>query len=283
MALANAKPVIIKRKKVVAAGHHGGAWKVAYADFVTAMMAFFLLMWLINVTTEQQRKGLADYFNPTVPISRTAAGGTGVMGGTDPRTEDSAASAGRGASSISPSDERQAVGQTGTDPQQMEELSQEQLESIEEALLARTGESAMREQLLRHIVTRITDEGLIVEIFDLEDAPLFQGETAEPRTITIALAEIIADTFALVRNGVAINGHTRVYPIMIRENPVWHLSSQRAETMRVLLTDHDLEDRRIRRVAGHADRQPAMRNPMSARNNRLEVILLRRSPALGRS
>ena len=62
-------PIIIKRKKVIAAGHHGGAWKVAYADFVTAMMAFFLLMWLLGATTEKQRKGIADYFNPTIPIN----------------------------------------------------------------------------------------------------------------------------------------------------------------------------------------------------------------------
>ena len=64
----NARPIIIKRKKViVAGGHHGGAWKVAYADFVTAMMAFFMLMWLLNATTEKQRKGIADYFSPTIP------------------------------------------------------------------------------------------------------------------------------------------------------------------------------------------------------------------------
>lgn len=63
-------PIIIKRKKLIAAGHHGGAWKVAYADFVTAMMAFFMMMWLLNATTEKQRKGLADYFSPTIPLSR---------------------------------------------------------------------------------------------------------------------------------------------------------------------------------------------------------------------
>src|SRR6056297_3268960 len=75
----NVPPVIIKRKKVVAeGGHHGGAWKVAYADFVTAMMAFFLLMWLLGATTEQQRKGIADYFNPTLPLDRVSGGGNGA-------------------------------------------------------------------------------------------------------------------------------------------------------------------------------------------------------------
>ena len=69
-------PIIIKRKKIVVeGGHHGGAWKVAYADFVTAMMAFFMLMWLLNATTEKQRKGIADYFNPTIPVTRVSGGG----------------------------------------------------------------------------------------------------------------------------------------------------------------------------------------------------------------
>lgn len=87
----NTAPVIIKRKKVIGGGgHHGGAWKVAYADFVTAMMAFFMLMWLLNATTEKQRKGLADYFSPTISISRISGGGRrgafGAFGvfGTDP-------------------------------------------------------------------------------------------------------------------------------------------------------------------------------------------------------
>ena len=74
-------PIIIKRKKGGGEeGHHGGAWKVAYADFVTAMMAFFLLMWLLNATSEEQRKGLADYFDPSIPLSRNSAGGSGMMG-----------------------------------------------------------------------------------------------------------------------------------------------------------------------------------------------------------
>ena len=78
----DAAPIIIKKKKSGGGdGHHGGAWKVAYADFVTAMMAFFLLMWLLNATSEEQRKGLADYFDPSIPLSRNSSGGSGMMGG----------------------------------------------------------------------------------------------------------------------------------------------------------------------------------------------------------
>ena len=78
---------------------HGGAWKVAYADFVTAMMAFFLLMWLLNATTEQQRKGLADYFNPSIPISRTSGGGNGAFGGDSILSENTLLGNGSGTSS----------------------------------------------------------------------------------------------------------------------------------------------------------------------------------------
>jgi chemotaxis protein MotB len=94
----NAAPVIIKRKKVVGGGgHHGGAWKVAYADFVTAMMAFFLLMWLLNATTEKQRKGISDYFNPTIPVNRISGGGDGAFGGDSVFAEETMAHDGTGA------------------------------------------------------------------------------------------------------------------------------------------------------------------------------------------
>src|SRR6056297_3207950 len=102
-AQSNAAPIIIKRKKVTAGdGHHGGAWKVAYADFVSAMMAFFLLMWLLNATTEKQRKGLADHFSPTIPINRASGGGDGALGGDSIFTEETLAQSGVGATSPDP-------------------------------------------------------------------------------------------------------------------------------------------------------------------------------------
>jgi len=92
------RPIIIRRKKVYAAdGHHGGAWKVAYADFVTAMMAFFLLMWLLNATTEEQRKGIADYFNPNIPLAAVSGGGASALSGDSVFTQDTLAQNGTGA------------------------------------------------------------------------------------------------------------------------------------------------------------------------------------------
>jgi len=274
-----AAPVIIKRKKVVGGGgHHGGAWKVAYADFVTAMMAFFLLMWLLNATTEKQRKGIADYFNPTIPINRISGGGEGAFGGDSVFSEDQVAQNGTGASGHMPTEERQARGDQGMTKQ---DAKSEQAEfdrlakEIEKALTATSGESMVSEQLARHIVTKVTDEGLIVEFFDLETEPLFAPDTATPEPILGEIAQMLTRVFGLAKNNVAINGFTRAYPSMLRENPVWDLSTARAQAMRGLMESSGFDPARIERVSGYADRKPAIEAAMSVRNNRLEMILLR--------
>jgi chemotaxis protein MotB len=275
----SAAPVIIKRKKIIqGGGHHGGAWKVAYADFVTAMMAFFMLMWLLNATTEQQREGLADYFNPTITVNRVSGGGDGAFGGDSIFSEDVMAQSGTGASAYRPTPAERAMGATQLESTQGADGAADEpsLEEVEKALIARGGESMTMERLLRHVVTRVTDEGLVVEIFDLPGAPLFRDDTADPRPVLNDIADLLAEVFALVSNGVAVHGHVRSYPIVMIENPVWDLSVARAEAMRGLLGRAGVPERRAERVAGHADRRPAAQNPMVARNNRLEVILLRR-------
>lgn len=279
-AQANAQPVLIKRKKVInGGGHHGGAWKVAYADFVTAMMAFFMLMWLLNATTEKQRKGIADYFSPTIPISRVSGGGEGSFGGESVFSEDQMSQTGTGALSHSATPGRQAMGQTGTDPTEEARARarfEEEAKKIEEALMGVGGESMLDENLQRHVVTRVTDEGLIVDLSDVPDAPLFSGDTATPEPVLRDLARVLVKVFDLVENPVAVQGHIRSFPHVLKENPSWDLSTQRAQSMRILLQEKGLDESRVARVAGFADRQLAVRNPMAARNNRLEIILLRR-------
>lgn len=275
----NAAPVIIKRRKVVGGdGHHGGAWKVAYADFVTAMMAFFMLMWLLNATTEKQRKGIADYFSPTIPLSRVSGGGDGSFGGDSVFSEDQIAQNGTGASSLKPTTERQALGQTGTDAADTSSEAAafaEDVRRIEEALMGIGGESMVSEAAARHILTRLTDEGLIVEIFDLDHEPLFEAETDRPTPILREMGAMLARVFALARNGIAVEGHIRALPAVLRNNPAWDLSTARAMRMRLLLEAEGIAAERIRRVTGNADRAPAVTNPIAPRNNRLEVILLR--------
>jgi chemotaxis protein MotB len=275
----NASPVIIKRKKIIqGGGHHGGAWKVAYADFVTAMMAFFMLMWLLNATTEKQRKGIADYFNPTIPINRVSGGGEGFFGGDSLFSEESFSQSGTGASVVRPTEQNRARGANrisegdGTGGEGADEAIRE----IEKALLARGGESMTMEQALRHVVTKVTDEGLVIEIFDLEDAALFEPDSATPAPVLDEIADLVAEVLNLASNRVAVQGHVRSYPITLIRNPVWDLSAARADVMRRKLEEAGLPGARIQRMAGFADRVPATDNPMATRNNRLEVILLRR-------
>ncbi|WP_198402373.1 flagellar motor protein MotB [Rhodobacter sp. CZR27] len=271
----NAAPVVIKRKKVVqGGGHHGGAWKVAYADFVTAMMAFFMLMWLLNATTEKQRKGLADYFNPTIPMNRVSGGGDGAFGGNSVFHDQTMTQTGTGAVNDRATVEEKARGELGESGEAAEE--QARLEEVDKMLRARAGESMTMQRLLRHVVTRITDEGLVIEIFDLPAVPLFFGDTAEPEPVLNDIARLLAEILPITTNRIAVNGHVRSYPITLIRNPVWDLSAARAQGMRGLIESAGLPAERLQRVSGFADRKPATPDPTVVRNNRLEVILLRR-------
>ena len=272
----NVAPVIIKRKKViVAGGHHGGAWKVAYADFVTAMMAFFMLMWLLNATTENQRKGLADYFAPTIPVNRISGGGDGALGGDSMFAEDVLPFDGTGATMRKPTEANMARGATGLDSTGVGDDAEQLLDSIQDALMAHSGESMNAEELMRHIVTRVSDEGLSVEIFSTDRAPLFEQGSDAPTLLMQELVQMIARVSGLVENDVALAGYIRAHPIVLAKNPVWDLSSARASQLRQMLGSGGMDPKRIRRVTGHADRKPATVNPMASRNDRVEVVFLR--------
>ena len=276
-------PVIIKRKKVIAGGgHHGGAWKVAYADFVTAMMAFFLLMWLLGATNEKQRKGIADFFNPTVPVNKVSGGGDGAFGGDSIFTEQTLSRNGTGADSQKPTEQnaaRGAVGpgaKEGADPEDAGAEGEDAvLAELERELAGIGGESMVTELLQRHITSRLTDEGLIVELFDREAAPLFDADGG-PTPILRDLLIAVAGVFAKVENEIAVQGHTAAEPVVTRELAVWEVSTNRARMVRVELEAAGLPASRFQRVTGFADRRPVSSNPLSGRNNRVELILLRR-------
>lgn len=266
----NAAPVIIKRKKVIAGGgHHGGAWKVAYADFVTAMMAFFMLMWLLNATTENQRKGLADYFAPTVAISRVSGGGEGAFGGDSIFSEEVLPRMGTGATSLRPTESDKARGALSDTGQENSDLAQ-----VQEALDNLVAQVGMSADLIKHIAMRFTDEGLVIELFDLPGAELFDPQTDTATALLEELAELIQMPVDLVINPVAIEGHVASRPIVFAENRIWELSTARADSLRRLMEQNGLNAQRVARVVGHADRVPAQPNPLALRNNRLEIILL---------
>ncbi|MEM7642898.1 MAG: flagellar motor protein MotB [Pseudomonadota bacterium] len=257
----NLRPIIIKKKKVSGGGgHHGGAWKVAYADFVTAMMAFFMLMWLLNATTEKQRRGLADYFSPTVPVASESSGGSGALGGETLTADVSRVQAGRGGVTDS------AV--HGTTDQE-----QATLEAVEAAVLGKGGESLLEKDELKHIATRITDEGLVIELFDLPGEPLFRG--AEPTQLLTDILVSIAPEIHSLPNGLALNAFTASAPVVVQRPRLWELSTDRAQTLRSTLPTVGIAQARVSRVSGHADRRPATRDPLAVRNERVEIVVLR--------
>ncbi len=275
MSAATNAPTIIKRKKIIAGGgHHGGAWKVAYADFVTAMMAFFMLMWLLNATTEQQRKGIADYFSPTIPINRVSGGGSGAFGGDNIFTEETLAQSGTGISQptigMNP-----VMSEAEAEAASAEAAQVAALRDIEAVLIGQGGESMLSDQALRHIITRLTDEGLVIEIYDRPDVALFVADTALPNPVAAEIARIMARLFQSVSNPVAIEAHLRAETVLKVDNPVWEISSDRAMQMRLMLESSGLNPRRITRLTGAGDREPATRDATAPRNNRIEVILLR--------
>lgn len=274
----NVAPIIIKLKKIIASGgHHGGAWKVAYADFVTAMMAFFMLMWLLNATTEQQRKGIADYFSPTFAINRTSGGGDSSFVGDSVFTENTLTRQGIGASTVHPTESVGSRGATGLDDQgSQEEEALNALRDIQDALKARSGESAVSDDVLKHIVSEVTDEGLVVELFDRPNRPLFHDDN-RPTELLQQLSQIVVESSRLVTNPVAIHAHIAATPVVLAQPSHWTDTMQRANQVRTLFTAIGMDQNRVARITGHGDREHRVRNPMSMRNNRIEIVFLRQN------
>lgn len=279
MADDNQRPIIIKRKKVISGGgHHGGAWKVAYADFVTAMMAFFLLMWLLNATTESQRKGIADYFAPTIPISPISGGGNGLMAGDTVFAEDTLERNGTGGKAASEkADEATEDAAKGIEGQDLDAQSAAAgLDSLEAQLLGKSGESEVADDLLSHIVTRVTDEGLVIDIFAKEGRPLFASGSDEPTPKMMAILAMVAEVAGLVSNGIAVAGHTDAEPFTSGTANNWSLSADRAEASRRVLGSEGIEPSRFVRITGKADRDLALPSlPRDPRNRRVTITLLR--------
>ena len=273
----SAAPIIIKRKKVVGGGgHHGGAWKVAYADFVTAMMAFFMLMWLLGATTEKQRKGIADYFNPTIPINRVSGGGDGAFGGESIFSDQTLAHNGTGMSAAMPGNDTKSGGVAGASSGSSQGAEDSELKRLQSRLEGRGGESMTMESLLSHVVTKVTDEGLVIEIFDLDTTPLFDTDSAKPTQTLMDISALVSEVVAVAKNRISVDGYVHAYPVTLISNPTWDLSSARAQVVRGLLESAGTVDARIARVTGHADRDPVTADPSAVRNNRVEVVLLRK-------
>ena len=296
------RPIIIKRKKIIAAGHHGGAWKVAYADFVTAMMAFFLLLWLLGATDEQQRKGLADYFNPTLAVNRTTGGGGGMLEGKSFKAEEPAA--GTQPEGVQPmpthDDEGPTLGEQDAVPEIPPDAQPGEFathggegEGEDAAQAAARAEQARLEEvgrqiaaamnaaddgtLVRHFFLRITADGLVIEIIDADDQPLFASASAVPAPILPMLIDVLVPVLGETTNDIAVVGHTDAVPFGSADYSNWELSADRANAARRLLVGHGLPEGRITRVTGKAAVEPLVADPTAPQNRRISITLLRRS------
>ncbi|NTU76562.1 MAG: OmpA family protein [Alphaproteobacteria bacterium] len=292
------QPVIIirRKKKGGAEGHHGGAWKVAYADFVTALMSFFLLMWLLNVTTAEQRKGIADYFSPA-SISTSEGGAGGVMGGKTITAEGAQISAG-----TPPSANESTVPTAGQGEEGDEDLrgkneavktTQEEHAALNDAIKReeetfKTAETALKQaientpglqDLASHLLIDRTPEGLRIQIIDREKFSLFPSGSALPYEKGRELLRLVGRVISKLPNQISITGHTDSAPFSAgsrRDN--WGLSTDRANVSRSELVTAGVNELRVARIVGMSDRDPLVKeDPKDPKNRRISIVLLRQT------
>ncbi|CAN7255932.1 OmpA family protein [Phenylobacterium sp. LjRoot225] len=296
MAVAGERPIIIKKvKKGGGDGHHGGAWKVAYADFVTAMMAFFLLMWLINTTSPQQKRGIADYFAPA-SVSETTSGSGGILGGTA-LGKDGAQS--KGSSSViqelspesrNPDDGKSSDGaKAALSADASTEAMREALKRRDDAAFSSAAQSlrqALQDmpelaELSKNIVVDQTPEGLRIQLVDQEGRSMFNENSVQPNDRAKILLRAITKVINQLPNRISIYGHTSANPGGSKAESDWTLSAARANASRKILQDAGVDPDRVYQVSGKATSEPLYPDdPGLPGNRRIAIVLLREAPVL---
>jgi chemotaxis protein MotB len=269
-------PIIVKKVTIIEGGHHGGAWKVAYADFVTAMMAFFLLLWLLGATEEKARKGIADYFTPTlVKLRKESAGSDGLLGG----------------SSITDADNYpNAMGQTGTRsitiPRGVTggpvegggrgELDSEKLKELRDKIEKKLVQRRQLTHLARQVRVMRAPEGIRIDLMDDADFSMFELGTTILTKEARGLLEVMAETLKDDEAPLILRGHTDslAWRGGLRGNN-WSLSTGRAEATRQALVLGGVPMKRVARIEGVADTEPLIEDdPADPRNRRISLLLL---------
>jgi chemotaxis protein MotB len=314
MADDNAPPIIVKKiKKGDHGAHHGGAWKVAYADFVTAMMAFFLLLWLLNATTEEQKRGIAEYFSPLPGAMGQTTGGTGLFAGNtvtaDGRLTDDNAQVGvtvplpvteLNVDKTEGEDEKMAApdkeaGKNGpTDEAQdavppVNEAEAEKLVAEKETQRFQEAENMLRQaiqsvpdlkDLAENLIMDNTPEGLRIQIVDQEKYAMFPRGSSAMESRAKLLMQKIAEVLTKFPEKISVSGHTdSVAYADGKKYDNWDLSTDRANASRRVLIDTGLAPARIVNLAGKADTEPLVKDdPSSPKNRRISIVLLREKP-----
>jgi chemotaxis protein MotB len=273
-------PKIIIVKKVTGeghGGHHGGAWKVAYADFVTAMMAFFLLLWILGATTEKQRKGIADYFSPTlVEMRQKSAGSNGMFGGDSIIAKDKYAHKASQTGSKSLTIPKDASGGQKEGAAAIRSRDRVRFQQLKQKIQQQMAANKTTNGLTQHVRFTETPDGLRIDIVDGADFSMFALGSDQLVPRAAALISQVASTIASVPNGVIVRGHTDGLPYAAgRQVNNWTLSSARAETTRKTLSDGGVGPDRFVRIEGVADREPyqGAADNYDPRNRRMSITL----------
>jgi chemotaxis protein MotB len=288
------QPIVIKKvKKGGGAGHHGGAWKVAYADFVTAMMAFFLLMWLINTTSPEQKRGIADYFAPA-SVSQTTSGSGGILAGTG--LGDDGAKA-KGSLSVieqmapkSPNpDDGKSTDASKPAATISTDAMRQALRQRDDAAFASAAQSlrqALQDmpelaELSKNIIVDQTPEGLRVQLVDQEGRSMFNEGSVQPNDRAKLLLRAVAKVINQLPNRISVYGHTSASPGGAKAEGDWTLSAARADASRRILQSAGVDPDRIYQVSGKATSEPLYPDdPMLPGNRRIAIVLLREAPVL---
>lgn len=295
MASTGEAPIIIKKvKKGGGHGHHGGAWKVAYADFVTAMMAFFLLMWLLNTTSPEQKQGIADYFAPA-SISSSTSGSGGILGGTSLGDDGAKAD---GKMSVVQQMAPEAPDSTSEDGQSSTTASLDSAseQALRDALARKEQDSfasaaqSLRQslqdmpelaELSKQILIDQTPEGLRIQLVDQEGRSMFKENSREPNDRARLLLRAVAKVVNQLPNRITVSGHTSSDSRGRKVDSDWALSAQRADASRQILQGAGVDQDRVYQVSGKANSEPLYADdPTLAGNRRISIVLLREKPVL---
>ncbi len=261
----SSKPIIIKRvKKKGHAEAHGGSWKVAYADLVTAMMAFFLLLWLLAMVSPEKRLALSDYFqNHSIFKDQSSSGGKSFMQGNPGVMQTAAGLKSKGLSGTSSSQEVADKKKVSS-----EEMAERLKDSVNRKL------RYLKDQILVDIV----EGGVRIQIIDLAGSMMFPSGSDVPTEKAVQILDLVADNIRDVSNRIAVEGHTDAAPFIGGRTTNWELSTSRASAARRVLEKKGIDADRVARVVGYADQEPFIKeDSFDPRNRRISIILLQKS------
>lgn len=270
------RPIIVKRIKKNAAGHHGGAWKIAYADFVTAMMAFFLLMWLLGSTTNGDLQGISDYFKTPLKVAMSGGSGSGdatsliTGGGMDLSRLSGQVKRGE-------LDERRRTAKLKAAEAERAREENQRLKALQSRVEAVIDSSPVLKSFKRQLLLDITTEGLRVQIVDEQNRPMFANGSARLQPYTRDILREIGKALNDVPNRVSVSGHTDAlaYASGDRGYSNWELSADRANAARRELVGGGMQEDRLLRVVGlgsavNLDQE----NPANPINRRISIIVM---------